>query len=388
MHPLRHKVYAVLAVSSALVLSLAAALVTAAGAVGTGGPSPAFAPVAAAATVVAPPAVVADANWILSAQLPDGAIPNYPGDDHLSPDMANQAAEGLARAAAVTGDEAYASAAWRWLGWYQAHEGPQGFVTDYLLSGGRFVTTGDMDSTDAYAGTFLSAAGAAWSADPDQSLLLALEPGIVGAVGAIEATQDTDGLTWAKPTWHVKYLMDQAETYGGLRSVAPLAAALGDAGLASRAAADAARMAAGVASLWSPSEGAFSWAVYNDGVDQSVDWSRLYPDSMEEAWAVSYGLASPAQADTITAHLLAAQPEWDQPQSPGLVSGTTQPAGYWPVAGWTFDNAGEPAVASAAAGTIQAAADRVGRAWPFTPAAAGSLIILATGGPLAAGITG
>jgi len=27
---------------------------------------------------------------------------------------------------------------------------------------------------------------------------------------------DADGLTWAKPSWHVKYLMDQAEVYAGL----------------------------------------------------------------------------------------------------------------------------------------------------------------------------
>ena len=40
--------------------------------------------------------------------------------------------------------------------------------------------------------------------------------GIARALGAIEATQDADGLTWAKPGYPVKYLVDQSETYAGL----------------------------------------------------------------------------------------------------------------------------------------------------------------------------
>ena len=335
-----------------------------------------------------PPSVSANAAWILSAQHADGAIPNYVNDAHLSPYLGNQAAQGLARASVVTQNAAFATAAWRWLTWYQAHEGAQGFVTDYVLSGATFVSTGDMDSTDAYAGTFLSAASATWAAAPDQSRLLALRSGIVNAVGAIEATQDTDGLTWAKPTWHVKYLMDQGEAYAGLKAVAPLAAALGDAALAARASADASRMSAAVAQLWNPAEGAFSWAVYDSGVRQSTNWSALYPDAMEQAWAVAYGLASPAQAKAITGHLLAAQPAWDRPLAPASVAGSSQPAGYWPVAGWALDNVGRINAASLAMTSIQTAADSTNRAWPFTPATAGGLIILATGGPAVAGLFG
>src|SRR5437588_379259 len=89
-------------------------------------------------------------------------------------------------------------------------------------------------STDAYAGTFLYAAWAAWNTGHDTAALTALRPGITGAIRAIESTLDTDGLTWATPTYHVKYLMDEAEVYVGLRSAAALTSALTDKATVSR----------------------------------------------------------------------------------------------------------------------------------------------------------
>src|SRR5580658_879522 len=102
-----------------------------------------------------------DAEWILSAQLPDGAIAVGPAATSVSPYLANYAAIGLARATQQTGRRVYAAAAWKWLSWYQAHQDAQGFVTDYTVDGDTEVSTGTMDSTDAYAGTFLIAARAA-----------------------------------------------------------------------------------------------------------------------------------------------------------------------------------------------------------------------------------
>lgn len=325
--------------------------------------------------------VSSDARWILSAQLGDGAILNYPGGNYVSPYMSNEAAEGLARASELTGDAQFAAAAWRWLGWYQRHEGQSGFVTDYKVVGGALVSTGDMDSTDAYAGTFLSASLDAWSATHNSQQLAALRPGIAGAMSAIEATQGADGLTWAKPTWRVAYLMDQAETFAGLRAAVQLGQALGDQALAARAAGDAAKMAAGVAAMWDPAEGAFCWARHADGFCQPTNWAQLYPDALEQMWAVAYGLATPSQGAAITSRFLADHPEWDHPSAPALVNGSQATAGYHAVAGWGLIQAGDTAAASAAAGAIQAGADSSGMAWPFTPADAATLIILASGGP-------
>lgn len=326
--------------------------------------------------------IQSDAAWITTAQLPDGAIATYPDQKVVSPYLANMAAEGLARASVITHNLTYAADAWRELAWYSKHENTQGYVTDYDVYNGVEVSTGNEDSTDAYAGTFLLAAATTWAADPDPSQLAALRPGLQGAVSAIESTQDSDGLTWAKPSWHVKYLMDQAETYAGLIALPPLASALDDVTLAARAASDAARMRAGVAALWNPALASYDWAVNGDGTLQTTDWANLYPDSMEQAWAAAYGLTSTSTASELTRHLAQAHPEWDQPTSPALINGTTGPAGYWPVAGFAFLAAGMPTEAAAGAASIQEAADAAGRAWPFTPADAGNLIVLATGGPI------
>src|SRR5437879_733183 len=155
-----------------------------------------------------------------------------------------------------------------------------------------------MDATDSYAGTFLLALRSAYVTSKDATRLSTFRKGISSAVKAIEATQNADGLTWAKPTWLVKYLMDQGETYAGLLAAADLANTLKDATTSSRASSDAARMRKGVAALWSASTVSYAWAVQTDGSRVANDWSILYSDAFEQAWAVAFGLVdSPRQAD-------------------------------------------------------------------------------------------
>lgn len=321
----------------------------------TAAPAPAFAP----ATVEA---VRAEADWALQAQLADGALGHYVDRVKVWPYLANFTAIGLARATEVTGDARYVAAAWRWLAWYQASQDGQGFVTDYTVVGGVPVSTGDMDSTDAYAGTFLLAVRRAYRATGDKATLRSLQAGITNAVRAIEATQDTDGLTWAKPTWKVKYLMDQAETLAGLRAAAELAATLGDGALAQRVSADATRMQTGIDGLWNTATGAYDWAVHETGVRTPTNWTVLYPEALQQAWAVAFGAVPKDRAKTLMARFGAEQPRWDQPPD------------YWPVAGWAYLRIGDTARAGAAATAIQNKAAATARAWPYTPANAGQLI--------------
>jgi hypothetical protein len=321
-------------------------------------------------------AIERDARWILRAQLPDGAIATHLDHAAVWPYLGNFAAIGLVEAARQTGERRYLEAAWRWLAWYQEHQDARGFVTDYRRSGGAMVSTGDMDSTDAYAGTFLLAVWAALRASGDPARLVPLRPGIAGALHAIEATQDRDGLTWAKPGWDVKYLMDQAETYAGLRAASELAAATGDGALANRAADDARRLRAGVAALWDPSTGAYDWAKHAGGARQRTNWRVLYPDALQQVWAVAFGLADPVRGAELVARFEAAHPRWDQPTSTALYDKGPRRVGYWAPVGWAFARAGRPNRARAAAGRIRAAAVAADRRWPFTPSDAAQLIVL------------
>ena len=143
--------------------------------------------------------VAADANWIMSARLADGAIANYVDRQSVWPYLSNFAAMGLARATAVTKDPSYAAAAWQWLTWYQSHENSQGFVTDYRAVNNVVTSTNDMDSDRRLLGTFLLAVREAYKVTGDVMRLKQLAPGIAGAVRAIEATQDADGPTGRPP---------------------------------------------------------------------------------------------------------------------------------------------------------------------------------------------
>ena len=319
----------------------------------------------------------AEADWIMSARFPDGAIAHYPDKQAVWPYLANFAAMGLSRATEVTGDRKYVEAAWQWLAWYQAHMDAEGFVTDYSVQNGVLVSTGFMDSTDAYAGTFLSALLAAYAARPDTRRLRTFLPGIEGAVRAIEATQDGDGLTWAKPTWKAKYLMDQAETYDGLLAAEILAKYLKKTTLARRAGTDAAKMRAGVATLWNTAVGAYDWAKHEDGRTTANRWNYLYSDSLQQAWAAAYNLVPSDRVGPLVAKFNLSQPHWASPLATALFdSGTTQTVGYWPVAGWGFRIAGDPVRASAAAESIRTGAATANRAWPYTTGNAGQLLLL------------
>jgi len=323
--------------------------------------------------------VRSDADWLLGAQLPDGAIAHYADRVKIWPYLGNEAALGLARATEVTGDTRYVSAVWRWLQWYQAHQDSHGFVTDYNVVSGVETSTGDMDSTDAYAGTFLLAARKAWKASGDTATLATLRTGIAAAVSAVEATQDTDGMTWAKPAWRVKYLMDQGETYAGLRAAVELATALNDSVLSQRAGSDANRMAAGVASLWDNPTAAYDWAKHDTGALQTTNWSVLYSDALQQPWAVTYGLSTGTAAQSLVTRFTTAQPNWATPTATAVFTSGPSTVGYWPAAGLALVQTGQTTQAAAAAASIRTAAVAAGKAWPFDTGVAGLLVLLESG---------
>jgi hypothetical protein len=233
-----------------------------------------------------------------------------------------------------------------------------------------------MDSTDSYAGTFLLAARYTWKSTGNLKQLKKLATGVTGAVRAIEATQDTDGLTWAKPAWHVKYLMDQAETYAGLRAGAEIAKAIGNSALATRATNDADRLAAGVAKLWNPSTNSYDWAVHDNGAHTATNWNIFYPDALQQAWAVAFGLTDDARSASLMQKFNTQFPKWDAPTAQVPYDNGLQAVNYRAVVGWAELRINDTARAATGAKNIRAAAMLANRAWPFTPGDAGQLVLL------------
>ena len=142
----------------------------------------------------------------------------YP-DQKVDPYAANYAALGLLRAYQVTGQAGARTAADRWLSWYQDHLAPDGVDDDCVGYYPDCVDTGDQDSVDSYASTYLLASLKAYTvrnASGRSSYLAATYPYVLRAAAALDSVYQQDGTTIAKPSYPVRYTMDNAETYNGL----------------------------------------------------------------------------------------------------------------------------------------------------------------------------
>jgi hypothetical protein len=310
-------------------------------------------------------AVVADADWIVANQLDSGAITLGPERDAVWGYLANFAARGLSMAAATTGRVDYADAALRWFRWYQDHQEPDGSVHDHEVSpDGVETSTGVVDAVDASAGTYLWALKAWWDATGDRVGLRSLAPSVRQAVEAIVALQDTDGLTWARADWQVKYLMDQAETHAGLAAAVDLADVLGVGELEAEAERAARRLRAGVESMWDETAGGYVWAVHPDGAEELPSWPVLFPDALQQVWAVAFGVACPEREAVVVDRFLAQHPDWFA--APFV--------GWWAPVTWALEATGRHEGAAAGLDALTEASIVPDRAWPFTPSDAGQLI--------------
>jgi hypothetical protein len=342
------------------------------------------------AAVSAAITIKGQAGWIASAQLPDGAIAVCPHCPVIWPYVANIATIGLARASQVSGDPTYAADAWRYLRWYSSVENVStGYVTDYKVVNGKPpVSTGKFDSTDAYAGTFLTAAWDTFVATHSLAALWTIRAGVAGALRAIASTQQPNGLTWANPDWHVAYLMDEAQTLAGLESATRVEAALGNSVLARAALRRYLAMRAGIAKLWDPSTGAFDWARHENGWQHPTDWGVLYPDGFEQVYAVAWGAVPLAQARAVMTKFTSTQPEWSNPDAFAKFSNGRQRVGYWPATAIALNGARGAATAMATSGLAQmiTGAQLTGYGWPYTTSIAGEIIVALAGGPMVANL--
>lgn len=315
---------------------------------------------------------VQDADWMMGAVVTTGpmagAFTNYPRSSAINPYQACYGALGLARASEVSGNSSYVQACWGFLDWYAAHLDGNGFAHDWDLVDGTWVE-GGYDSTDAYAAMFLVACRACYQVDPNLPKLQALHPAITEAVAAIKATMQPNGLTWAQASYPAALLEDNCEVNCGLRAAVYLAGVLG--GTPSVFSAQALALnTTGIETMWNASAGWYYWAANAKGPYQACDWAKLSPDTMEQAWAVAFGLAIGSRAMSLLAQITAHQPNWDKP------------AGNYDMTpiGWAFYAVDDVPRAQQAAANIRAAAFASNRARPFTFGDCGSLIVLETNG--------
>ena len=242
---------------------------------------------------------------------PDGAILYTPTE--IQPYYANITATGM------TKDPARMPQVTAWMKWYINHLnwpdkwGLYGTMYDYTVTNGAEAATQSADSTDSYAATFLSLVWKAWqSGDANaRSYILGLSYQLDVIGGVLIQTQQSDGLTWTKPDYQIKYLMDNSEAYRGLRDLAStFQIVFGDTAKAAYYNAAADGMLKGILSMWLNGR----WAVYKDvaGRLAAPNMATWYADATAQVFPVLMGVvnSSDYRAQQSYAAFNAAWPGW------------------------------------------------------------------------------
>lgn len=250
-----------------------------------------------------------------------------------------------------------------------------------------------MDSTDSYAAMFMVALYYSYVSDSNITKIREFSDAIPLAVTAIEQTLDTDGLTWAKPDWYEKYVMDAVETVAGLRACVQLAPLLEDTSLQSRCQNLADEIGnATLDHLWVSSDD--GWGVYIDEAEDPfiANWTILYDDAECQMWPAAFALlpASDSRAGTdIADRFLQLHPQWCQPLQNDWIR-VEDDIPSWEEVGWEFTpvgwgllHLGKTTEAAAAVPQLWNAALATDMQYPFHSGCAGELIFLDVAQPLA-----
>ncbi len=256
-------------------------------------------------------------EWLASLQLDNGAIPMTPvknGEVRMNPYFADFAALALLDEADEYADEVKAYMEWHFDHLNTAetdYNGVDGTIYDYLITVKDGKATGETiamykrnysyDSTDSYAATFLSVLNKYYEKTGDGEYIIAHAEEIERIINALFATFHK-GLTYAKPDWRVKYLMDNCEVYEGLLAASELYnKVLSDRDEAYKATEDKCSAAAVEVAdtiesqLWLPALGHYqvgAWKIIGTTSDV-FSWKKYYPCATAQLFPIIHGLIAP-----------------------------------------------------------------------------------------------
>lgn len=76
-----------------------------------------------------------------------------------------------------------------------------------------------------------------------------------------------------------------------------------------------------------------------------LTFTVLYPDALEQVWAVAFGLVPRKRAVTLLQRIAALHPELADPAATMVTRSGPQPVGYWPLAAQAWLQVGDVAAA-------------------------------------------
>lgn len=258
-----------------------------------------------------------EAAWLASLQIDNGALlmtrgPN--GNFTMNPYFADFAALALLGAG-----ESYYENVRRYMDWHFDHlntaqtdyNGVDGTIYDYTvtLSNGKLVSEEisinadgkkSYDSTDSYAATFLCVVAKYYEKTGDLAYLQANSQDLQRLLNPIRQTMH-QGLTFAKPDYRIKYLMDNCEVYEGLVAAEKLYTALGLSELCAEAADLKQQVFDSIeAHMWMEGEGYYEVALgVNNDSAYAFTWTNFYPCATAQLFPIFCGLLEPTDARSI-----------------------------------------------------------------------------------------
>jgi len=182
--------------------------------------------------------------------------------------------------------------------WYLDHlnypdkDGLTGSIYDYeIKKTGEEISTHDYDSVDGYAGTFIYLLNLYHHRTGDDELISENWEKIRDIAYLISHMQDEDCLTRAlfNSRDNAKYLMDNCESYAGLKAFNDLAERTGHGRNPYYTGAENGIKKAVLEILYNSEMNNFFWAV-DDDVKHPSDWTILYPDAIAQIFPVYFGL--------------------------------------------------------------------------------------------------
>lgn len=182
--------------------------------------------------------------------------------------------------------------------WYLDHlnypdkDGLTGTIYDYeILESGEEKSTGYYDSIDGYAGTFLYLLNLYHALTGDNALIEINLEKIKDIGYLIPYLQGEDGLIKArtKDKDEIKYLMDNCESYAGIKAFNELLERTGHGREAYYIDTETGIKNAILESLYDTKNNNFYWAS-DKNIKHVSDWSILYPDAIAQLFPIYLGL--------------------------------------------------------------------------------------------------
>lgn len=244
--------------------------------------------------------------YLLSCWLPSGTFRLAPKNDQINPYFTNLALVSLVRLMEWEPVRCH-------IDWYLHHVNKDGYVNDYRLDVSTEVDTGKADSEDSYHTTLFSLLAELIRATGETDWIEARKDELVVLLQAVARLQQKDGLTWAKRSYRVKYLMDNCEVAKGFEDAAYVFSMLGDDSSAEEASNRAVACRAGIHSMYSGLRKAY--AMY----DRSFPgWRKWYPDVTSQAFPIIYQLTRSDEDVVLYEKITRAFPHFDTFQTGDL----------------------------------------------------------------------